>query len=320
VLNASAEAGEDDTAPGDDDDSGRGVNESNVCRPTTLPALALRATDANFRTIDGDTIDGGCGRGDASGGCGLRFWCWLKFDESMDDNDETVPSHGSVLTRDGLGLAAEAVGVWALLFVGALPCVPSAIDFLCESDGDDEDDKSMGRADASGDEAYCHSRASRCWVDTELEWSAGVEDDGVYDWWSIVTVRRGVDIEAGVPNEPPNRCVRVVECDTASSTRPAETWFTIALPSPSCLAYSDSCTATAVRVSTVSGAARTASALACNRRSAKWLARSRAKSEGGAQATVDEDDEYDDDNNNDEEDEGNARSPSGREKKKKKLR
>ena len=51
------------------DDSGRGVNESKVCKPSTLPALALRATDANFRTIDGDTIeDGGCGRGDASDG------------------------------------------------------------------------------------------------------------------------------------------------------------------------------------------------------------------------------------------------------------
>ena len=75
MLNASAELVDDDKAPGEDDDSGRGVNESKVCRPTTLPALALRATDANFRTIDGDTIDDGCGRGDASGGCGLSLWC-----------------------------------------------------------------------------------------------------------------------------------------------------------------------------------------------------------------------------------------------------
>ncbi len=66
MVNAGAAPGEDEAG----DDSGRGVNESKVCRPTTLPALALRATDANLRTIDGDTIDGG-GRGDASDKCGL---------------------------------------------------------------------------------------------------------------------------------------------------------------------------------------------------------------------------------------------------------
>ena len=67
VVNAAAEAGDDPV-----DDTGRGVNESKVCKPSTLPAVALRATDVNFRTIDGDTIDdGGCRRGDASDGCTL---------------------------------------------------------------------------------------------------------------------------------------------------------------------------------------------------------------------------------------------------------